>query len=543
MGHSDFFIQTYFFPVFANNVNEQKAVEGGCPLIFHNMRLRLRAYFLSKQPTEEKAEIQDDILPDLTANIIHIRTKFSNSTDLQIREITLCGFPVAMLACEAMVNSQVLSTMVVGPLKQMKLGPDAKPQDVMHYAESESILAMEQKQVHTYEELFRFVMSGFVIFLVDGVPYGMAMGVQGFGLRGISEPSSEVNERGSREGFIEAIRPNLAMVRRRIKSPTMVYEMMNIGSKSKTDICLVYLSDRVSKDLLYDVKKRLSQVKLEVVLESGYLQPFVDGKPLSLFSEVGTTERPDTLCAKINEGRIAILVDGTPFALIIPQLFVENFQNIDDYTHRPFYATFIRWLKYFAFFLSFLLPGLYVAVGTFHPELLPHALLLNITAAEETTPFPLMLEALIIHLIYEIMHEAGLRLPRPVGHAVSIVGALVIGDAAVTAGLIGSPMVMVVALTAISSFVVPNLYDAIVILRFAFILAGGLGGFYGIVLGMAFLLFNICSLRNYGVPYTAPVSPFTFSAMRDVLIRAGWKRMQTKDVKVEELNGVHIKKE
>lgn len=278
--------------------------------------------------------------------------------------------------------------------------------------------------VYSYNELFRFIMSGFVVILIDGAPRGTACGIQGYPYRSISEPTAEVNERGSKEGFTEPIRTNMSLVRRRVKSPLLKFELFPVGKISRTDICLIYMTDRVSAKLLRDVRRKINSIDLDVILTAGYLQPFLTGRPWSLFSDVGTTERPDVLAAKVQEGRIAILIDGTPFALIVPYLFTENFQTLDDYAHSAFYASFIRIIRYFSFIISILLPGAYVAISTFHPELLPQALLFNIAAAEDTTPFPLGIEALIIHLLYEIMREAGLRLPRPVGHAVSIVGAL-----------------------------------------------------------------------------------------------------------------------
>ena len=220
----------------------------------------------------------------------------------------------------------------------------------------------------------------------------------------------------------------------------------------------------------------IAKVKMDVLLESGYIQPFLDSGPVSIFSGVGYTERPDTLCAKVAEGRIGILVDGTPYALVVPYLFNEHFQSFDDYADRPYFATFTRWLKYISFFIATLLPGLFVAIGTYHLELFPTPMLYNLAVAESSQPFSLMVEALVIHFIYELMREAGLRLPKPIGHVVGIIGGLVIGDAAVKAGIISSPMIMVVALTAISSFVIPQLYEPMTILRFLFIVVGNSGG-------------------------------------------------------------------
>lgn len=474
---------------------------------------------------------------NLKKDLAAMEEMLSRTADFVHKGVVVGGVELCLMMMEGMVNLSLLAQMVARPLLSKDFGPQADPQEIKAFILRQTVMAADQKQVATYEEVFTLAMSGFIVVLIDGVAGGIALGAQGFSFRSVSEPDSEVNERGSREGFTEPLKINMTMIRRRMKSDTLKFESFQVGQKSHTDGCLVYLTDTVSPELLREVRRRLQKVKLPLVLDTGYLRPFLEGDTLSPFSEVGVTERPDTLCAKIAEGRVAILLDGTPYALIAPSLFIENFQSFDDYAHRPYFTAFIRFLKYVSFLLTILLPGTYVALATFHPESLPHLLLFNIAAAEETTPFPLMLEALIIHFIYEIMREAGLRLPRPVGHAVGIVGALVIGDAAVTAGLIGSPMVMVVALTAISSFVVPSLYEPMAVLRFTFIIIGGLTGIFGIALGCGAILVNACRVNNLGVPFTAPLSPFTPSAMRDVLVRVGWTTMQKHQERVQRLRG------
>lgn len=477
------------------------------------------------------------IQSNLSQTMVNLRAKYDNSSDFLARELTLGRVRVSFVLIEGMVGLQTMSELLVEPLVNRAWPETVSPEEILDFIETRALLAADQKDVFTDEELFRFIMSGFVVVLIDGVARGVAMGMQGFNFRSISEPSSEMNERGSREGFTEPLRVNMTMVRRRMKAPQLKFDLFSVGKLSKTDICLVYLTNRASPKLVREVRHRITQIKLDVVLTSGYLQPFLEGSPWSLFSDVGTTERPDVLAAKVNEGRIAILVDGTPFALIVPYLFSENFQSLDDYSHRSYYASFIRLLRYFAFAGALLLPAIYVAVGTFHPELLPAALLFNIAAAEEITPFPLMLEALLIHLLFEIMREAGLRLPRPIGQVIGIVGAIVIGEAAVTAGLIGSPMVLIVAVTAIASFVVPSLYEPVSVLRLAFIVIGGTMGLYGIALGGMLVLVSACSLKNFGSPYTAPISPFSLSAMRDTFFRASFTTLQHKTAKIQDLNG------
>lgn len=487
--------------------------------------------------SEEKKTFLEN---SVTANINIIREKMASSSDLLVRDITVSGIKVGLVMCEGMVNIQTMAEILLEPLCSLNL-EDKTPKSLLDWIENRWALAVDQSVVYTFEDVFRFMMSGFVVLIIDGIPCAVTMGMQGFNFRGISEPTTEVNVRGSREGFVEPLRINITMVRRRIKSPTMKFELGTVGTKSKTDYCLCYLTDKVSDKILKELKKRLEGIDLETILDSTYLIPFLENKPSYIFSQVGITERPDVLCGKISEGRIAILVDSTPFALIVPFLFSENFQTLDDYTHRPYYATFIRWLKYISFFLSILLPGLYVAISKFHPSLFPQALLYNIASAEESTPFPIFLEALIIFLLYEIMREAGLRLPKSIGHAVSIVGALIIGDAAVTAGIIGSPMVIVVALTAISAFVVPSLYESITILRFAFIFIGGFWGLLGIMLGLSVVAINLCSQNSFGIPVTAPITPLNLHQLRDVLIRSSFKKLDKNNFKIQNIPGSDAK--
>ena len=477
------------------------------------------------------------LVPSLTENLIALRAAGGNTQDLVVREFCVSGTPAALVLCEGMFNLTALGQNILGPLAALRLErPD--PRRLLELVRRDLLLAVDQGEVRTLGEVYRFIASGFGVLLIDGVDCGVTLALQGFSFRSVAEPSAEVNLRGSREGFTEPLRINMSMIRRRIKSPALRFELLTLGSCSKTDAFLVYLDGAVSPALLGRVRADLAGADLDLVLDTGYLQPFLDRQhPLSFFSGVGTTERPDTACAKINEGRVVVLLDGTPVALVVPCLFAEHFQTFDDYALRPYYALFLRCLKYLAFFTSILLPGVYVAVGTFHPELLPQELLYNIMASMQTTPYSMMTEALLIHLFYEIMREAGLRLPRPVGHAVSIAGGLVVGDVAVKAGLIGTPLVMVVALTAISAFVVPTLYEPVTVLRFLFILAGGLWGLPGISLGTAAVLCNLCALTVAQVPVTSPAAPLRLYSLRDLVYRQSWLKLGRRVMEVQQTPG------
>ncbi|HAX73581.1 MAG TPA: spore germination protein [Firmicutes bacterium] len=497
--------------------------------MFNYYKNKLLAYQQSKiSSTTSPSPLETKALSlNLKDNLDTLKQLYHNSSDLVIKQLTVNGQELAIISIESMINFQLATDMFLEPLMDY-VNKNQDPNDLFTYMSDNITLGTNIIQIEKYEDVFQNIMSGSAVILLNNYPSGLAFNAVGYAYRSVGEPSGEVNLRGSREGFTEVIRLNMTMIRRRLKTPDLKFELMKCGTKSKTDICIMYMNDKVNHQFVAQIKEKLRQIKLDDILDSGYIQPFLEGKPFSIFSDVGTTERPDTMCAKLSEGRIGILVDGTPFALITPYFFTDNFQNFDDYCNRPYFVFPNRLLKYIAFFITILLPGTYVALGNFHLEMFPHALLYTIATSQETTAFPLLYQAIIIAFIYEIMSEAGLRLQRPIGSAVSIIGALVIGDAAVSAGLIGSPMVMIIALTAITAFVVPTLHQPLIILRFGFIILGGTLGLFGIILGCCALLLNICALENNGYLYSSPLSPLDPNALKDVILKVSWKYMNKK---------------
>jgi spore germination protein KA len=381
-------------------------------------------------------------------------------------------------------------------------------------------------------------MSGFAVLAVDGCRHMLAIGVQGFSFRSIAEPESEVVQRGSREGFTEALRVNMTLIRRRMKDPNLIFDMLTVGTKSNTQVALCYIKGKATESSVSELRNRLNNCNLQTLLGSGYLVPYLeDSGKNEIFTGVGITERPDTLCGKLLEGRIGIIIDGTPSVLIMPHLFIENFQTVDDYSNRPYFASIIRLLKYFSYFLAVLVPGVYIAFVNFHTDYFPEQLSKNIQESISSTPLPLILEILLVNFLYEIMREAGLRLPKALGHAVSIVGALVIGDCAISAGIIGAPSLIAVAISAICSYVIPDLYPQITVLRLTFIIVGGIMGVWGIVLLSTVIIIYMCSKSTLGVAYMSPISPFSKESMRDVFIRMGWKKLSEYTTNVQKLRG------
>lgn len=471
----------------------------------------------------------------LEENTRFFQQKFHNAMDFMLRELDLGGVPAALLGLDGLVNKQVITLSILNPL--LEAPPPAEAgETALGYIEGQVLGTMEQKRVGDTAQALTLLMSGFALLLVEGCREGLAFGVQGFATRGPEEPQNEVMQRGAKDGFTESFLTNLAMIRRRLKTTDLKFEKVEVGAQSRTPLALCYLQGVASPVILAQVKQRLAACDLQTVLGAGYLSGFLErGR---LFRGVGMTERPDVVCGKIEEGRIAILVEGTPSALLVPFLFLENFQTLDDYLARPFYGTFLRWLKVAAFFLSAFLPGLYAAIVTHHPEMLPEALLLKIAEAEAQTPFPVMAETLLLYFLYEVLREAGLRAPRSLSATVSIVGGLVVGDTAVAAGLVGAPSLLVVALTAIAGYAVPRLYEPLALLRLGFLLLGNLLGVWGVVIGLTVLLMDLCGTSSFGVPLLSPIAPFRGRlAFRDVLARADWRRLARWRANVQNMPG------
>lgn len=476
------------------------------------------------------------IVPDYEITRDIFKDDFKECSDFLIREVEVQGDRGLFMVMDGLIDSLQLSQMVTKPILSSQLDYSS-PLEHFELIKKCVVGSLELDEAETFEDCYYYLMSGFALFYLEGNSKIMVFGIQGWDKRSTDEPGNEAMVRGSKECFVEAVNDNKALLRKRLKTHHLKFKQIKLGKCAPTPVVIAYVDDRVDMQMVEEIENRLNKANLNTVLEYGCIDPFIDTDISSFFTSVGNTERPDTFASKLLEGRVGILVEGSPFALYTPYLFSDNFSSLDDYNNPPFYSSFIRILKYFSFVLSLFLPGAYVAVGTFHQELIPTNLLYIVASSEATTPFSLMLEAIMIHILYEIMREAGLRLPKTIGHAVSIIGAIVIGDATVNAGIIGAPMLVVVAVTAISSYVVYPLYESVAVLRIVFIIIGGLTGIYGIMLGVGVLFVNICSLNPYGVPYTAPLSPITVKSLGDSLFSQGWKRLSKRKVRVMDLEG------
>ena len=471
----------------------------------------------------------------LDENKRYLQGQFENAMDFMMREMELAGTEAALFALDGLVSKQTVTLSILNPLMEAGDLP-GQGEALLQAIERRVLGSVEQKRESRMDQLLLLLMSGFAVLCLDGCGEALVFGVQGFDTRGPDEPQNEVMQRGAKDGFTESYQNNISMIRRRMKTTALKFEKAQVGGQSHTPLALCYLEGVASPRILEQIRERLKTYDLDTALGAGYLTGFLERG--GVFSGVGVTERPDVVCGKIEEGRVAILMEGTPTAILVPFLFVENFQTLDDYLTRPFYGTFIRWLKYVAFFLSVLLPGLYVAIATHHPEMLPEALLLKIAESEAQTPFPVMAETLILYFLYEVLREAGLRAPRSLSATVSIVGGLVVGDTAVSAGLVSAPSLMVVALTAIAGYAVPRLYEPLALLRLAFLLAGNFLGVWGVMIGLVLLLMDLCGTDSFGVPLLSPVAPYNGRlSFRDVFVRANWRRLAKGSANVQRMPG------
>jgi spore germination protein KA len=311
------------------------------------------------------------------------------------------------------------------------------------------------------------------------------------------------------------------MVRKRIQNPDLWLETFKIGRTTKTDVAIMYIKGIAKDEIVEEVRRRLKRINIDSILETGYIEQLIEDQTWTPFPTVYHAERPDVVAGNLLEGRVAIFVDGTPFVLLVPAVFIQFFQAVDDYYARFDISSALRFLRVLVFLLSIIVPAFYIAITTFHQEMIPTQLLIVLAAQREAVPFPVFVEAFLMEVAFEILREAGIRLPRPVGQTVSIVGALVIGQAAVQAGIVSPAIIIIVSITAIASFATPSYSIAISarLIRFIFMITASSFGFYGIFLGMVILAAHLCSLRSFGIPYLEPLAPFVPKNAGDTLVR------------------------
>ncbi len=497
------------------------------------VRFRKRKKLLDLKTTISlPSENNNDLFSsDLLTNEQVLKDTFHNCSDLVIRPIYVTGRPkILLIYLDGLTDTKTLENVLLKPMLFEGLPNGLSDIRTIGQVIEEQLIAITPiKTVSQINELVNGVLKADVGILIDGQTDALLASLAGFEKRSVEEPATEITIRGPRDGFTESLRTNTTLLRRRIRSTRLKLEPLSLGELSQTDVEIAYIEGIARDSLLEEVRKRLSRIKIDAILESEYIEEFIEDMPYSPFPQIQNTERPDIVIANLLEGKVAIIVDNTPFALIVPMTFWDGMQAVEDYYERPIYTSFIRFVRYVLFNMALFLPSIYVALTTYHPKLIPTKLLISVAAAREGVPFPTIIEALIMEFVFEGLREAGIRLPKAVGSAVSIVGALVVGQAAVQAGIVSAPTVIVVATTGIASFAIPryNLGTALRLIRFAMLILAGIFGFYGITLGFITMTIHLVTLRSFGIPYFTPVAPQIPRDLKDVLIRSPRWALQT----------------
>lgn len=493
---------------------------------------------------------KDRVFSSLDKNLAYFKDKLEDCDDVVYREFRVGSkqqFGFALIFIDGlidrnMINEEVLKSLML-ETRHANMNPGIFSKDIFSLAFDGAVTTGEVKDEEYLDKAMVSLLSGDSIVLVDGYKKVISIGSKGWPSRGVQEPQTEAVIRGSRDGFTETMRFNTALLRRRLRDSNLKIKQTRVGVRTKTDIAIAYMDNIVDQSVLDEVEKRLKDINIDGVLESGYIEHFIEDSWFSPFPQSQYTERPDKVAAALLEGRVAIITDNTPFVLLVPATLNILFQSSEDYYTRWIIASIIRIMRYFAAFISLVLPALYIAITSYHPGLIPADLALYIAGTRIGVPFPAFIEAAIMELTLELLREAGIRLPGPIGQTIGIVGGLVIGQAAVQAGLVSPIMVIVVAITAIASFVLPSYGIGISfrILRFFIIVLSAVLGLYGIMLGLLIIVVHLCALKSFGVPYLAPLVGNTYYELGDTLVRVPHIAMQRRPKTLSDKNRIRIR--
>ncbi len=430
-----------------------------------------------------------------------------------------------VLYFEGMVNNGLLNEFIIQPILNNDLAKEINPRNLFEEIQYKVIASNNIQITDDIENIVNSAAYGNTILLLEGYDKVMLIDSKGWQTRAVSEPESAKVVRGPREGFTESITINITLVRRKIKDPDMKFKFKEIGTRTRTKTCICYIEGLAKESIVNELERRLDDMVIDGILDSGYIQEYIRDEPFSPYETIGASERPDVIAGKLLEGRVALFVDGSPFVLTVPFLLAEAAQSNEDYYNNYIYSSINRIFRTVSTILSISIPALFLAVTTYHQEMLPTHLLLSIAASREGVPFPTVVSLIIMLLIFDVLREAGTRMPSPVGQTVNIVGTLVLGQAAVEARLVSAPVVIVTALTGILTLMNKNLIAMSMIIRFIFIILTSIIGIYGFVLGFLAVIIHLMSIRSFGVPYTLGLTSFRNHDGQDIWIRAPWWTM------------------
>lgn len=461
-----------------------------------------------------------------------IKKKLHNSVDVADRKIVKNGVEIGFAYLKSMTDNVIFSQCIFEPIQVYEKEIDFEA--LKQIVEPNDVLVVQE------QEIFEKILKGCVVIFLSNSNQFLAIDILKFNTRIPAEPPTSSVIMGPREGFTEDIKTNITLLRRRFYSDKLVFENISLGDCTKTQVMIAYLDGIVNKKILKEVKNRLSKVKIDGVVDSYYLISFLASKPVSIMKQVGTAEKPDVVAAKMLEGRVAILVDNSPIVLTVPFVFLEDLQSSNDYYTNYAYASFLRIIRLIGLVMSVLGPGAYIALQLFHYNILPIKYIITISDSTQQIPFTPFIEILFINLLFQVLYEVSLRLPSYLGLATSIVGALILGDTGVKAGLISPPAVIVVAIAKIALYTVPEQYAQINLLQFVFLVVGAALGLLGMIGGMIYVLNYLNTIENYGAPYLAPFSPFILSDNKDGILKVPLSQMQTRPKSFKNKSGVRI---
>ncbi|WHH61620.1 spore germination protein [Petroclostridium sp. X23] len=462
---------------------------------------------------------------DLDKNIKQIEKYMGNSFDVKSRKFKVNGqnISAAVIFIDNLTKEDLILEHIIKPLTiESAVITDGKETKINFERIKDSMISTGTVQeVWSFDDIILAVLSGDTFLAVQGYDKGLIISSKGYAGRSIEEPATEPSVKGPKEGFIEQLKDNMGLIRKKLRDPNLSFEAYKIGRRSKGNVVLVYIRGIVKPEIVDEVRNRVKSIDTDQHGDAARIEQLISDRPHSIFPLVQLTERPDKVVSSILEGRVGIIVEGSPAVLLVPTTYPMLLQSVDDYYERWIISSVIRMSRYVAVFISALLPAIYVALTSFHPGLIPTNLALSIAGTRAGVPFPAFIEAVLMEATLELLQEAGIRLPKVVGQTVSIVGGLVIGQAAVQAGVISPIMVIVIAITAIASFSIPDysLNLATRILRIPFMLLGTTFGAFGIGMGMIYLVGYQCSLKSFGVRYMEPLTPYRIRDWKDLFIR------------------------
>ncbi|MUT68607.1 spore germination protein [Paenibacillus sp. NEAU-GSW1] len=484
--------------------------------------------------SQSSSEPKQPISNRLEDNIRQLEQIFAKNSDLVFRHWNY-GPDLQHSACsvyyETLMQGEIINYMKssLQDLVAHEVGPGATitPEDVIAFFGHNGVSEKKADLLDDLNQAIDYISAGNIVIFFNQWNKALIYKSLTMESRPISEPANETVVQGPRESTVENLQKNLGLLRIRLNSPKFKTVSLSGGGETRTRVIYGYVENAADPEMLKEFEKRIGQISQTEILETSYVEQLIEDSTWSPFPQHRYTERPDTAVAALLDGKIAVLVQGTGSILLCPGLFTEFFQSSEDYYQRTVYSTMIRWLRIAAFLLALMLPSIYIALSTFHSELIPTVLLLTIIDTREGIPLPAFFEALVMEFFFELLREAGVRLPKPVGSAVSIVGALVIGDAAISAGIASPIMVIIVALTGIASFTIPqyNIAIALRILRFPLMISASVMGGFGIMIVFLLILLHLCKLRSLGQPYLSPAAPFRISEFRDIIVRAPLKTL------------------